>query len=175
MPSPITRPAKALLAETYDQLAYQAESGPWRDVYLSGAYELRHGAPGAGVRVASAAGLLRQTPVQYFFDTMAVMLNGPEADGTEITINVTFTDLGKPTFCRSRTRCCTIARDRRIANANASKSLTHDLFVRMLTGQAGIKDLLLSDELEIEGSKLSLAEFFSLFDKPEGKFAIVTP
>ncbi len=33
--------AKELLASTYDQLGYQAESGPWRDVYLSGAYELR--------------------------------------------------------------------------------------------------------------------------------------
>lgn len=34
---------KGLLARTYDQLAYQAESGPWRDVYRTGAQELRHG------------------------------------------------------------------------------------------------------------------------------------
>ncbi|MCK6557455.1 MBL fold metallo-hydrolase, partial [Candidatus Binatia bacterium] len=35
--------ARELLARAYDQLGYQAESGPWRDVYLSGAHELRHG------------------------------------------------------------------------------------------------------------------------------------
>ena len=35
--------AKALLAAAYDQLGYQAESGPWRDVYLTGALELRQG------------------------------------------------------------------------------------------------------------------------------------
>ena len=43
--------ARELLARCYDQLGYRAESGPWRDVYLSGAYELRHGEPtrdGAG-------------------------------------------------------------------------------------------------------------------------------
>ncbi len=40
--------AKSLLAQTYDQLAYQAESGPWRDVYLTGALELRQGAPEEG-------------------------------------------------------------------------------------------------------------------------------
>jgi len=60
-------------------------------------------------------------------------------------------------------------------NADATLKLSHDLFIRMLTGQAGIKDLLLSDELEIEGSKLDLVKFFSLFDKPQGKFNIVTP
>jgi len=36
--------AKALLAKVYEQLGYQAQSGPWRDVYLSGANELRQGA-----------------------------------------------------------------------------------------------------------------------------------
>ena len=35
--------AKDLLARIYDQLGYRAESGPWRDFYLTGAQELRHG------------------------------------------------------------------------------------------------------------------------------------
>ena len=34
---------KALLASAYDQLGYSAESGPWRDVYLTAAFELRNG------------------------------------------------------------------------------------------------------------------------------------
>ena len=41
--------AKALLASAYDQLGYRAESGPWRDVYLTGAYELRNGGQGMAV------------------------------------------------------------------------------------------------------------------------------
>ena len=41
--------AKSLLAATYDQLGYQAESGPWRDVYLTAAYELRHGGARRGL------------------------------------------------------------------------------------------------------------------------------
>jgi len=58
---------------------------------------------------------------------------------------------------------------------DATLNLTHGLFIQMLTGKAGLKDLLLSDELELEGSKLDLVKFFSLFDKPEGRFDIVTP
>ena len=53
--------------------------------------------------------------------------------------------------------------------------ITHDLYLRMLTGTAGIKDTLFSDDLKIEGSRLDLVGFFRLFDKPDGTFNIVTP
>lgn len=51
---PENKSAKNLLASAYDQLGYQSESGPWRDVYLTAALELRHGAP--------KGGLVRATP-----------------------------------------------------------------------------------------------------------------
>jgi alkyl sulfatase BDS1-like metallo-beta-lactamase superfamily hydrolase len=40
---PDLAPAQELLADTYEQLGYGAENGTWRGIYLSGAYELRHG------------------------------------------------------------------------------------------------------------------------------------
>jgi alkyl sulfatase BDS1-like metallo-beta-lactamase superfamily hydrolase len=49
------------------------------------------------------------------------------------------------------------------------------MFISMLTGQAGLTDMLLSDQVEMEGSKLDLLKFFSLLDRPEGRFNIVTP
>ncbi len=168
-------PARGLLARTYDQLAYRAESGPWRDVYLSGAHELRHGAPQAGVRVASAAGLLGQTPVGYFFDTMAVMLDGPEAAGREMTINVTFTDLGETHVLSLKNAVLHHRQTAADPDANASITLTHELFVRMLTGQAGLRETLFSDELALAGSKVDALRFFSLLEQPDYKFNIVTP
>jgi alkyl sulfatase BDS1-like metallo-beta-lactamase superfamily hydrolase len=44
----------------------------------------------------------------------------------------------------------------------------------MVLGQAGAKDLLLSDQTKIEGSTIDLALFFSLIDKAPGNFPIVT-
>ena len=35
--------ARYLCADALEQLGYQAESGPWRNCYLNGADELRHG------------------------------------------------------------------------------------------------------------------------------------
>ena len=43
-----------------------------------------------------------------------------------------------------------------------------------MTGSAGVKDTLLSDDLEIDGSQVDLVRFFTLFDKAPGTFAIVT-
>ena len=38
---PTYEPGRLLQADTFEQLGYQSESGPWRDSYLMGAMELR--------------------------------------------------------------------------------------------------------------------------------------
>ncbi len=40
---PTNQAARRLAADAMEQLGYQAESGTWRNAYLSGAFELRHG------------------------------------------------------------------------------------------------------------------------------------
>ncbi len=169
--------AKSLLAQTYDQLAYQAESAPWRDVYLTGALELRQGAPKKGLGVANAADLLSATPVDQFFVLLAAMLNGPKADGKTFTLNIQFPDLDpdqvhvlqlENAVLHSRT-------GKAATEANATIRITHALFVKMLAGNAGIRDILFSDDVSVEGSKMDLLGFFALFDRPNETFNIVTP
>ena len=58
--------------------------------------------------------------------------------------------------------------------ANATLTLTKPFFLKMMTGQAGAKDLLLSDQTKIEGSKIDLGRFFGLIEKAPGTFPIVT-
>ncbi|NNK31614.1 MAG: MBL fold metallo-hydrolase [Xanthomonadales bacterium] len=172
---PDSAAAKALLAATYDQLGYQAESGPWRDVYLAAAYELRHGPPEVGLNVAAMEDVLRQTPVRRFFDSMAARLNGPDAEGVTLAVNFVFTDLGESYRLEIGNSVLHHRPSEADAEANATLRLTHGMFLRLLTGQAGLTELLFSDEIELDGSKIDLAKFFSLFDKPDGRFAIVTP
>ena len=59
--------------------------------------------------------------------------------------------------------------------ANATVRITHALFLDMLTGQAGVRDTLFSDDVSVEGSTLDLLGFFSLLDRPDETFDIVTP
>lgn len=167
--------AKSLLAKVYDQLGYQAESAPWRDVYLSAAYELRHGAPEKGIDVAIMEGVLLKTPVENFFDSMAVNLNGPKAEGKSLAIKITFTDLQESHLLSIRN---SVMRHRKVAidtPADATLNLTQPLLVDIITGKAGLKALLFGDDLSVEGSQLDLIEFFSMLDRPDGSFSIVTP
>lgn len=168
-------PAKALLANVYDQLGYQAESAPWRDFYLTGAYELRHGAPEQGIQPAVMREVLLNTPVSRFFDSMAVRLKAEDAEGEHTTVRITFTDLGESYLLTLQNSVL----HHRLASADtpadASLSVTRPLFVDLLIGRAGLKELLFSDEIQFGGSRLDLIGFFSLLDKPEGRFNLVSP
>ena len=167
--------AKELLAKTYDQLGYQAESGPWRDVYLTGAYELRHGGPEKGLDISNAMELLEQTPISHFLDSMSVRLNGPKADGKDVTINLVFTDLNQSYVLHVENAVLHHKMAPPDPEADATLNITQSMFLRMATNTAGIKEFVLSDDIGIEGSKLDLIRFFTLLDRPDGRFNIVTP
>ncbi len=167
--------SKNLLAKVYDQLGYLAESAPWRDFYLTGAYELRHGTPEVGIDMAIMRGVLVQTPVSNFFDSMAVRLKGPDAEGKKLDVKITFTDL-KESYLLSLNN--SVLRHKKVTAdtpADATLNLTQPLFVDIIIGKAGLKDTLFGDELSVEGSTLDLISFFGLLDKPTGTFPIVTP
>ncbi|WP_237162487.1 alkyl/aryl-sulfatase [Shewanella halifaxensis] len=172
---PEHKQAKALLASIYDQLGYQAESAPWRDVYLTAAYELRHGSPEVGIDLASMKQILLQSPVENFMQSMASRVIGPEVFGEEFILNINFTDLDKNYVLELKNSVLHHKLAPKSANANATLNISHELFVDLIIGKAGVKEVLFSDELEIEGSKLDLVSFFSSLDKPKGVFNIVTP
>jgi alkyl sulfatase BDS1-like metallo-beta-lactamase superfamily hydrolase len=168
--------ARELLARSYDQLGYQAESGVWRAVYLSGANELRHGTPEGGIDPRMAAGILEQIPLELFFSAMATRLNGPKAAEHEpLTLNFTFTDAGETHVLELGNGVLHHHRREADPNAAATVTLTRDFFLKLGTGQVGLKDLAFSDQLEVEGSRTALLSFLMLLDRPEGNFPIVTP
>lgn len=172
---PGNQEAKALLAGVYDQLGYQAESGPWRDFYLSGAYELRHGAPEVGLKPAVMKDVLLHTPVSLFFDSMAVRLIAEEAAGESMTIKIVFTDLEESYLLTLQNSVLHNRLTSADAAADATLSITKPLFVDLLIGNAGLTELLFSDDIGFAGSKLDLISFFGMLDKPQGRFNVVEP
>ncbi|MDI1301921.1 MAG: alkyl sulfatase dimerization domain-containing protein [bacterium] len=166
--------AKALLARTYDQLGYRAESSAWRNVYLSGAYELRHGVPEKGVDIAAATELLEQTGPEQFMQMFQVALNGPKADGVALTINLAFSDLKENYVLEIENAVLHARRAPAARNASATLTLTRPLLVKIVTKQAGVRDLLTSPDMKVDGSLIDLVRFFALMDKPDLVFPIVT-
>lgn len=166
---------RELLATCYDQMGYQAESGPWRNVYLSAAWELRNGAVEQGVDITTMADVLANTAIDSFFDSMAVQLDGRKARGKDLSVEFYFTDLKQRYRLEIRNSVLRHYKVDAEGDVDAALVLSRSMFNRLTLGQVGITDALFSDDLSFEGSKLSLVEFFGLLDTPTGTFNIVTP
>jgi alkyl sulfatase BDS1-like metallo-beta-lactamase superfamily hydrolase len=169
--------ARELLARAYDQLGYRAESGVWRSVYLTGAQELRRGTPDSGgLETRFAGDILARIPLELFFSAMATRLDGPKAAEQEpLTLNFVFTDVGETHVLRLENGVLHHAQREADPEAAVTVKLTRALFQRLGAGQVGVRDLVFSDELDVDGSRTALLSFFRLLDPVDPNFAIVTP
>ena len=174
--NPDNQAAREDLARTYDQLGYQAESGPWRDIYLSGAHELRHGPISQGSNLADAIGLLREVSLDQIFDTLATRLNAEEAIDADTVVEFDFTDRGESYLLWIEN---SVLHHRKgnpeEVEIDVTIRLTHEFLLRLLTQQAGLREAIFGGEISIEGSRLALLSFFSMIDSPNERFNIVTP
>jgi len=171
---PSDKPARELLARSFEQLGYLAESAPWRNVYLSGALELRDGPPTQAQSRVAFAELLQHTPIERFLEAMAASLNAEKVGDAHLTINLVFSDLKESHVLRVANGVLRHEAAPPAADADATLTVTHPFFVRMVTGQVGGLGLLTSSDTQIEGSRLALGRFFGWLDKPAGIFPIVT-
>ncbi|MFW9082516.1 alkyl/aryl-sulfatase [Pseudomonas sp. P2757] len=172
--APDDKSAKELLARAYEQMGYQAESATWRNSYLTAADELRNGPPSQGVRRSDLLELMKQTPTERFLEAMAASLDGPAAAGKNLTLNLVLTDTHESFVLWIENAVLHYRQAAPVADANATLTVTKNLFVQLLGGSAGLKEALTSDELRVDGSKIDLVRFLGLLEKAPGNFSIVT-
>ncbi len=172
---PKSTAAKELLAKVYDQMGYMSEASTWRNAYLTGAMELRDGPPKTGISKASVIEMLQQTPIERFLEAMAGGLDGPAAEGKDFKVNLVLTDMKESYVLWIENSVLHFKKAPAANDANATLTLTRDIFVKMIAGTAGVKDTLMSDDLKVTGSTVDLVRFFGLIEKAPGIFPVVTP
>lgn len=100
--NPENMDAKYLCADALEQLGYIAESGPWRNEYLMGAWELRHGKvpmPGSSL----TDDVLDALPLEKVLYLFSIRLDGLKAGEFDYKINFIIPD-------RKETACTEIRR-----------------------------------------------------------------
>lgn len=162
--------ARALYADTLEQLAYGAENATWRNFFLSGATELRDGKFGTAGKVASPTMLAQLSPEQMF-DTIAISINGPRAWDLDVALDFTFADTGDNYRVTLRNGVLVY---RKVAADESTATATVRLAdkLRLLTLIGGDSD---SAGLEIVGDASALASVVAVLDRPDPNFDIVTP
>ncbi len=166
--------ARSLLADALEQMGYQAESAPWRNFYLCGALELRHGTP-PGSRYAASEGIARGMPLEQLFQVMAVRLNPQRADGLNLQINLRFTDPQSQWLLSIGNSVLHAFPDRQSSAAAASVHCATLGFKRLMLGLTDAGPLLEDGTLTIEGDAGVFAALGDLFDTFERRFPIVEP
>jgi alkyl sulfatase BDS1-like metallo-beta-lactamase superfamily hydrolase len=136
--------------------------------------ELREGPPTKGVDRSVMIDMLQQTPIERFLEAMATGLDGPAADGKNLKVNLVLTDIEESYVLWIENAVLHFRKAAPATDANATLTLTKPIFIKMMAGTAGVEDTLLSDDLEIDGSRIDLVRFFTLIDPAPGTFAIVT-
>ncbi|MGB4074087.1 alkyl/aryl-sulfatase [Pseudomonas sp.] len=166
--------AKNLLADSYEQLGYQAESGPWRSIYLQGAFELRNGKPAAGGAVTASPDVIRAMTPEMLFDYLAVRLNGERAAGKKLVLNYNFTDLGKSYALTVENGVLTYE-TKADAKADVGLTMSKTALEDIQLGKATLEQKVASGELKFDGNPQVFGEFMGLLDTFNFWFDIVTP
>ncbi|KGI70237.1 MBL fold metallo-hydrolase [Mycolicibacterium rufum] len=162
--------ARALYADTLEQLAYGAETATWRNFFLAGATELREANFGTPTQTTSPSMLSQLTPEQMF-DVLAISVNGPRAWDLDLSIDVTFLDTA--TNYRLTLRNGVLVYRRTDADENtAQATIRLATKVRLLSLAAGDAT---SPGVEITGDAAVLEKLVGVLDKPDPGFDIVTP
>ena len=163
---PENKEGRQLLADTYTQLGYQAESGPWRNFYLSGAYELTHG---VNKELSTFVDLnaIAALDNDVFFDKLAA--------GKEAVINVRFTDTDQKISMILSNGALSHRMNSELPNADLTLSISKTDFVKAVFGLEKFPELLKNGKAAKEGNMEALTTVLTSMDAPDPFFNIVLP
>lgn len=92
---PTNKDARYLCADSLEQLAYQAESGTWRNAYLSGAKELRDGTVrDSAYKAKSSQDLTAAMTPAMILDYMGILIDSNAAQDTNMEVNLVIVGYG---------------------------------------------------------------------------------
>lgn len=168
--------ARELLARACTQMGYQAESGPWRDFYLTGAQELRNGAPKVEIKAsAGSVDTLKAVPINLFFDLLAVRLNGPKAANMDLAINFIFPDSNEKLYITVSNGVLNYVNEVTDPNCENAIHLPRAQWNEFAAYNITLETLLENDAVSIKGDKNTVVELFSIMDDFKIFFNIVEP
>ena len=166
--------ARDRLAAVYTKLGFESEAGTWRNIYLTGAQELRGGViklPPASM----STDVLSATTTSMLLDFVAVRINPDKASERSFKINIELTD-------RREKHLITVENGVMIHEAGvvdpaagASIRMQRPDLLMTLLGGIPVAPRLESGDVKIEGDATLYDAFIGLIEPLTPNFPIVTP
>jgi alkyl sulfatase BDS1-like metallo-beta-lactamase superfamily hydrolase len=167
---------RELQADALEQLGYQAESGPWRNIYLSGAKELRDGVVKVTVPDPANPDVLAAMSIDLLLDFLAIRLNGERAAEASVAVTLVLSDLEERYAIEVANGVLNYTQGRDAAGAQLTVTTSRGALMELLAGGASAAaQAVQAGKLTLDGDPSKLAELMGLLDEFEFWFDIVTP
>jgi alkyl sulfatase BDS1-like metallo-beta-lactamase superfamily hydrolase len=164
--------AKSMLANSYEQQGYQAESAIWRNMFLSATRDLREGTKGS--QSTQSLDLIAAIPSGMLLNSVATRLDPAILGTKQLDLNFVFSD-------RKETAKISIGNAVMFADMNASHDAPmatvtgpRQLFLAMLFLKMPLAQLEAAG-LKIEGDRSALETMLAATEPQAGAFNIAEP
>jgi alkyl sulfatase BDS1-like metallo-beta-lactamase superfamily hydrolase len=170
---PQNQPARDALADVYVQLAYQAEAGTWRNIYLTGAQELRSGVQQLPPATLSQD-VLESTPTAMLLDFAAVRINPERALAKPLELNVVLTDVDETHLLTVENGVLIHEQGVTEPSAPTARMKRIDLLMTLLAGvPVGVRSA--AGAIQFEGDAAVYPALVEMIEPINFNFPIVTP
>lgn len=165
--------ARALQADTLEQLGYQAQSATFRNAFLSGAMELREGPPVARGNTIPGQ-MLRSLTIDQVFDLIGVRLKSEDVAGLHVVVGWRFTDVDEDWTLELSNRALSAfpiapeAPDVRVV-------ISAEVLRKIVGGMTNFVDAAAAGQVGLEGDPDALRAIFGHLDRFVGGQALVEP
>lgn len=172
---PANGEAKAALADAYEQLGFQAESGAWRNYFLAAAATLRGTEQADPVTHNQSSDFGAAIPTLDLFDALATRLSADAPVATPQFFRFVFTDTNE-TVTVERRGVIEIPRlGPNDAAVTAEVRTTRTAFAALLSGRAQPAQLMAAGQLAFSGDVAALQAWLASHTPPDPAFNIVVP
>ncbi|QDK45018.1 alkyl/aryl-sulfatase [Bdellovibrio sp. ZAP7] len=168
---PTNKEALRLQAASLEQMGFQAESGPWRDVYLSGAAELR----GASKMPTMQFIDTRTLPLSMLIEYTGLHINPEKAQGKKMKIGLSLNNSKEKQVLELNNSVLNIRKMVPGEKVDATYTMSSEDFGSILGGMARSDDLQRNDKLKSDGKTKALDDLVATLDTFDPAFNLVTP
>ncbi len=163
---------RALLADSYEQQGYQAESAIWRNQFLAAANDLRLGRQTAAA--TQSADTIAAIPTGLLLNSVATRLNPDTIGGKILSLNFIITDRNETAKINVGNSVMISEMESQHANAQATVLGPRQLFLAMLFLKMPLSQLQAAG-LKIEGDASAVQALQSALDPMPAPFNIAEP
>jgi alkyl sulfatase BDS1-like metallo-beta-lactamase superfamily hydrolase len=166
--------SRAILADSYEQLGYQSESAIWRNIYLTGASELRRRQADAAPADVGPNYLFTATPFAQFLDMLETTLVPERAGEARLAFNLVDSASGE-SFAVSLANAVMVHEAGQTIPGAPTLTAPKPVLLGVLTGKVGLDAMVAAGQAKLAGDGSAITGLAAMLDLPKTDFFIAEP